>query len=169
MLFFICCFFLFCHSILIGVVVVFARFLFCFLDEKKYTNGLKSGCFPRSVGTPLSLVRYICVSKSGFLYNVRLVVYLSRRRGKERFCYSSTLVYISSVLFLMLQQISCHVKIDILLLLFFLVVFFFSSLKYTQSIEWSYNVSKIPLRPGFILAINSNSIRKMTTLLFNVY
>lgn len=45
----------------------------------------------------------------------------------------------------------------LLLFTFFLVVFFFSS---HNSLNGLTMFQKIPLRPGFILAINSNSIRK---------
>lgn len=133
----------------------------CFRGEKKYTNGLKSGWFPRSVGTPLSLIRYICVSKSGFLYNVRLVVYLSRRRGKERFCYSSTLVYISSVFFSWIcdkflvtsRLISC-----VAVVLFCFCLFFSCTHNPLNGLTTMFQ--KFRFVPAFILAINSNSIRK---------
>lgn len=97
------------------------------------------------VGTPLSLVRYIMrFKKCGFLYNVRfLVVYLSRRRGKERFCYSSTLVYISSVV--LFPDVATKFVSRPRLISCVVVYFFFFGcifLFFSQFIEWSYNVSK---------------------------
>lgn len=96
--------------------------------------------------------------------------YVCRRRGTERFCYSSTLVYISSgfvpdgcnKVHVTSRLISCVSCCLFALFFFFLVVFFVFGLSNTHNpfIAWSFRVSKIPLRPGFALAINSNSIRK---------
>lgn len=73
-----------------------------FLNEKKYTNGLKMGCFSRRahfVGTSLSRVHsFVPLPVKRFskkwpslTYVTLSVVYLSRRRGNERF-FSSAII-----------------------------------------------------------------------------
>lgn len=150
---FICCY------LLLGCSLwVFPSF---FLNEKKYTNGLKMGCFSgraHFVGTTLSRVHSFVplpvmhFFKKVAFANVRTlsVVYLSRRRGNERFFPSAIILqpwcifppfFCCLFLFDATNFTSLTLRSNILLVVcLYLFVTICSNTQFHRL--WSYNVSK---------------------------
>lgn len=134
-----------------------------FLNEKKYTNGLKMGCFSgraHFVGitlsrvhsfVPLPVMHFFSKKWPSLTYVTLSVVYLSRRRGNERFFPSAILqpwcifppFFCCLFLFDATNFTSLTLRSNILLVVCLYLYLFVTICSNTQFHRlWSYNVSK---------------------------